>query len=36
MTSLERMSCLVDRDIFKSSVPYAWTSVAVVSGLESS
>jgi len=36
MTSLERMSCLVDRGICSSSVPPAWTSAVMVSGLESS
>jgi len=29
MTSLERMSHLVDRDIYSSSVPHASTSVAM-------
>jgi len=33
MTSLERMSCWVDRDICNSSVPHAWTSVVMVSEL---
>jgi len=32
MTSLERMSCLVDHDICNSSVP-AWMMVVMVSGL---
>jgi len=36
MTSLERMSYLVDRDIGNSSVPHPWTSVVMVSGLASS
>jgi len=36
MTSLERMSYLVDRDICNSSVPHAWTSVVMASGLTSS
>jgi len=36
MTNLERMSYLVDRDICNSSVPHAWTSVVMVSGLASS
>jgi len=30
------MSYLVDRDIYNSSVPPAWTSVIMVSGLASS
>jgi len=29
MTSLEHMSCLVDRDICNSSVLHAWTSVVM-------
>jgi len=36
MTSSERMSCLVDRDICNSLVPHAWTSVVMASGLTSS
>jgi len=36
MTSLERMSKLVDRDICNSSVPHALTSVAMASALASS
>jgi len=33
MASSERMTCLVDRDICKSSVRHAWTSVLVGSVL---
>jgi len=36
MTSLECMSCLVDRDMCNSSVLRAWTSVVMASGLTSS
>ena len=36
MTSLERMSYLVDHDICSSSLPAAWASVVMVSGLASS
>jgi len=36
MTSLEHMSYLVDRDISNISVPHAWTTVAMVTGLASS
>jgi len=36
MTSLACMSCLVHHDIGNSSVPPAWTSVVMVSGLASS
>jgi len=36
MTSLERMSCLADRDICNSPVPHAWTSVVMASGLTGS
>jgi len=36
MTSLERMSYLVDHDIYNSSVPHPWTSVVMASGLASS
>jgi len=35
MTSLQCMFCLVDHDICSSSVPPAWTSVVMVSGLAS-
>jgi len=34
MTCLERMSCSVDCDICNSSVPPAWTSVVMVSGVK--
>jgi len=33
MTSLERISCLVDHDICNSSVPAAWMMVVMVSGV---
>jgi len=33
MKSLERMTCLVDRDNCNSSVPHAWASVVMVSAL---
>jgi len=33
MTSLERLSYLVDRDFCNSSVPHPWTSVVMASGL---
>jgi len=36
MTSVERMSHLIDPDICNSSVPHAWTSIVIASGLESS
>ena len=36
MTNLEHMSYLVDRDICNNSVPHAWTSVVMISGLASS
>jgi len=36
MTNLERMPYLVDRNICYGSVPHAWTSVVMVSGLASS
>jgi len=36
MTSLERTSHLVDRDICNNSVPHASTSVAIASELASS
>jgi len=36
VTSLERMSYLVGRDIGNSSVPHAWKSVVIASGLSSS
>jgi len=36
MSSLERISYLVDRDIHNSSVPHPWTSVVMASGLASS
>jgi len=36
MTSLERISYLVDHDICNSSVQHAWTSVVMVPGLASS
>jgi len=36
MTSLERMSYLVDRDICNSSIPHPWASVVMVSGPASS
>jgi len=36
MTSLERMSYLVDCDICNSSVPHPWTSVVMASRMASS
>jgi len=36
MTSLKRMSYLVDHDICNSSVPHPWTSVVMASGLANS